>query len=51
MCFIEKMNCIWIPKREDHVPDLIRTPGRVGYRGTSPLTRAKFIKRRACDYT
>ena len=31
MCFIEKKNCIRICKREDHVPDPVRTPGRVGY--------------------
>ena len=35
MCFIEKMNCIRIRKREDRVPDPIRTPGRVGYWGAS----------------
>ena len=31
MCFIEKMNCNWIRKRENRVPDLVCTPGRVGY--------------------
>ena len=30
MCFIEKMNCIRIRKREDCVSGLVRTPGRVG---------------------
>ena len=35
MCFIEKMNCIMICKREDRIPDLVRTPGQVGYWGTS----------------
>ena len=30
MCFIEKMNCIWIRKREDCVSDPIRTSGQVG---------------------
>ena len=30
MCFIEKMNCIRIRKKEDHVPDPVRPPGRVG---------------------
>ena len=29
MCFIEKMNCIKIRKREDRVSDSVRTPGRV----------------------
>ena len=35
MCFIEKMNCIKIRKREYCVPDPVRTPGRVGYWGVS----------------
>ena len=30
MYFVEKRNCIRIRKREDHVPDLVCTPGRVG---------------------
>ena len=30
MCFNEKMNCIWIRKRENRVLDPVRTPGRVG---------------------
>ena len=29
MCFINKMNCIRIRKREDCVPNPVRTPGRV----------------------
>ena len=33
MCFIEKINCIWICKREDRVPDSVRTLGRVEYGG------------------
>ena len=35
MCFIEKINCIRIRKREDRIPDPIRTPGRIGYWGSS----------------
>ena len=38
MCCIEKMNCIWIRKREDRVPDPVHTLGRVGYWGVSPHT-------------
>ena len=38
MYFIEKINCIWIRKREDCVPEQVRTLGRVGYRGASPHT-------------
>ena len=30
MCFIEKMNCIRIRKKEDHFPDPVHTLGRVG---------------------
>ena len=30
MCFIEKMNCIWIHKREDRVPDPVCTYSCVG---------------------
>ena len=30
MCFMEKMNCIRIRKREDHVSDPLCTSGRVG---------------------
>ena len=36
MCFIKKMNCIWIRKREGRVLDLVSTPGWVRYRGASP---------------
>ena len=36
MCFIEKKNCIWIRKREDHVPDPVWPPDRIGHEGTSP---------------
>ena len=39
MCFIEKMNCIWIRKREDRVLDPVRTLGQVRYEGTGPSNR------------
>ena len=39
MCFIEKMNCIWIRKREDRAPDPVRPPSQVGYGGASPSQR------------
>ena len=38
MYFIEKRNCIWIRKSENHASDPVRTPGLVGYGGASPLT-------------
>ena len=38
MCFIEKMICIRIRKREDHVPDPVRTPGRGRVLGRELLT-------------
>ena len=35
MCFIEKMNCIRIRKREDRITDPVCTLGRVKYWGAS----------------
>ena len=40
MCFIKKMNCIWIRKREDRVLDPVRTTGWV--LGPRVLTRPNF---------
>ena len=35
MCFIEKMNCIWIHKKEDRTPDPVLTLGQVWYESAS----------------
>ena len=44
MCFIEKMNCIRIRKREDRVLDPVRTLSRVGYWGTSSSQKVTAVK-------
>ena len=37
MCFIEKINCIKIRKREDRVPDPVRPLGWIKYWGKIPI--------------
>ena len=44
MCFIEKMNCIRICKREDRVSDSVCTPNRVGYWGMSSSQKVTTVK-------
>ena len=39
MCFNEKINCIWIRKREDRVSDPVRHSGWVRYGGAGRHTR------------
>ena len=45
MCFIEKMNCIRIRKREDHIPDPVRSLGLVKYGGVSSSHLVVLVQR------